>query len=162
MSTTTEAAALADIRRDIITMPTVEDRAAALRRMAEEQILDEQHPGARDLNRCQELIVRALASTAVADTVLTRFEQLVEAVREQQSYTSDPRGYADENDLPATDRTLDSIDESLTGQVEVAIWDLLSPTPACSSCRRSRRRSAWKPALWPASQFCAEHRPVSA
>lgn len=164
MTTTTqadlrqEASAIAARRSDAITLPSLEERAITLRYMAEQVIAEQQHPNAVDIGACLELIVRSLASFADTATVMTRFEALVDAVREQQRFNADPRGYAADHDLPMGDRSVDAIDDDLTGSVERAIWDLLSVTPPCRTCVRIGPRLSWRPAQWPESSYCAEHR----
>lgn len=136
---------------------SLDDRAAALIRLAELDLLRDFPAGAL------MTAVHTYASGAIPDEqVRVRFEELKQAVRAEQRYATYPESVLDELGLPNTERGWAAMTDHLAADLDAAVYDLLNPGPACKVCRRCGPRKSWKPALWPQSLYCAGHRPVSA
>lgn len=123
---------------------------------------------ARELIALAEYIVdgapeaRDLASALLPHLAVypDKFDDLVDAVRAKCRFDSFPAAVLDDEDRPCNDRSWASKEQELARDVDVAAWDLLHPAPPCSVCRRSGPRPSWRPADWPRSLYCAEHKPV--
>lgn len=136
---------------------SLDDRAAALIRLAELDLLRDFPAGAL------MAAIRTYASGSIADHEMrARFEALKDAVRAQQRYATYPESVLSDADLPNNETGWAAMDDRLAGDLDVAVYELLNPSPPCKTCRRGRVRSQWKPALWPMSLYCADHRQVSA
>ena len=144
-----EAYRLVAQRSDVVTTLTLDQRAAELLALAEYVVSE-----APEAEALAHALLRHLA--VVPDPA--RFESLVDAVRDRDRFTDDPRGYAQALEWPLREDALDRLEQSLCVDVDAAIWSLLHDTPACRRCQQTRISNRWAPADWPRSAFCAEHR----